>query len=146
MAFLLSTGLATALAGTDSLKSALDGGEIRVYSGAVPNSADGGIGAAVLLCTFLLDGTDPLEFEHTGTMVRKPTGDTWSGDAVATGTASFFRVVQSGDTDGTSTSDKRAQGTIGMNNSADMVLQDVGFTSGLNRVLHNAVFAIPLHK
>ena len=76
---------------------------------AVPNSADDGIGAAVLLCTFLLDGTDPLEFEHTGTMVRKPTGDTWSGDAVATGTARFFRVVQSGDTNGTSASDVRAQ-------------------------------------
>ena len=146
MALTLSTGLATALAGTSSLKGALDGCAIQLYSGAVPTSADDGLGAAVMLCSVLLDGTDPLVFSHADTTVGKPTGDVWGGINAASGAASFFRLAHAADTGSASTSDVRVQGTVGLTKASDMVLQNTAFTSGLSFQLNNFVLNVPFHK
>lgn len=144
MAFKISTGLATALAGTSSLKGALDGGSIRLYSGAVPNGADDALGAAALLCELKLDGVDPLVLTHSATNVTKPTGADWSGTSAATGVASFFRWVKAGDTGASSTSDVRLQGTVGVTNFNDMTLIDANMTSGVAFALPSFMVQVPL--
>lgn len=144
MALMISTGLASGIAGTNSLKNLMDGGEIRLYSGAVPASADAAIGSATLLVTIKKDGLDPLALTADGPAVRRPTGDTWKGTPVATGAATFFRHVQAADTDGASTSDVRIQGTVGLSIASNLALIDVNFTSGVERTLSAYSVSIPL--
>lgn len=113
-----------------AIKEMLDGGELRIYGGIRPGAADDSIGAATLLCTVKLDGTDGIEFDDsTSGLLVKPTGATWTGDNVATGTATWFRVVQSGDTGAASTSAPRIQGTVGVV-GADLNLDSAALVSG----------------
>ncbi len=145
MALQISTGLATTIAGTSSLLDAIDNdSSIKIYSGAVPLGADDAIGSATLLCDVKLDGTDPLVWAHNGTSIGKPAGAVWNGTNSATGTASFFRVTLSADTGAASTSEVRVQGTVGLSNASNMVLQNVAFVSGVNFTLNNMVLNIPL--
>lgn len=146
MAFSISTGLATALASTSSLKDALDGGEVRIYAGAVPTSADDSIGSATLLCTVLLDGTDPLTLEADGRNLRKPSAASWTGVPVDSGTATFFRHVQSSDDGSASTTAVRTQGAVGVTNAAEMPLINPTLSTGVAHTLHNYVVSIPLFK
>ena len=126
-----STGLRTSMLVGPGVKPTLDGGEIRIYSGIRPATADDSLGAAVLLCTVLLDGTDGIVFnDSTAGILTKPAGATWTGDNVASGTATFFRIVQSADTGAASTSAPRLQGTVGVV-GADLNLDTVALISGL---------------
>lgn len=135
MTYFLSTGLAAAIAGTDSLLSAMNNGVIVFYSGAVPASADASVGSATQIGQVLLNGTDPLELMHDGTMVRKPNGVVWECTPLATGAASFYRHVLDTDTGEASTTEKRIQGTVGLTNAANMTLADINFTSGVAKQL-----------
>ena len=126
-----STGLRTSMLVGPGVKPTLDGGEIRIYSGIRPATADDSLGAAVLLCTVLLDGTDGIVFnDSTAGILTKPAGATWTGDNVASGTATFFHIVQSADTGAASTSAPRLQGTVGVV-GADLNLDTVALISGL---------------
>lgn len=147
MPYKLSTGLAAHLAGTGSMLGALDGGFINIYSGAVPADADASLGSATLLCTLTLggDGTTGLTLEASGRLVRKPAAAAWSGTNAASGTATFYRHVVSGDTGGASTTEKRTQGTVGLTNAADMTLVDVSFVSAASFPLNSYVLEQPLY-
>jgi len=88
-------------------------GFLKIYSGTQPTSADDVING-VLLCTIYSDGTTTgLTFQDsaTGTMPKTST-ETWSGTAVATGTAGWFRFVAVGDTGASSTIEPRIDGTV----------------------------------
>ena len=124
-----STGLRVAMLA--ATKSVLDGGEIRIYGGIRPAAADDSLGAAVLLCTVRLNGTGGIAFDDSTTgILVKPTGAAWTGDNVASGTATFFRVVQPADTGAASTSAPRIQGAVGVV-AADLNLDTVALISGL---------------
>ena len=124
-----STGLRVAMLA--ATKSVLDGGEIRIYGGIRPAAADDSLGAAVLLCTVRLNGAAGIAFDDSTTgILVKPTGAAWTGDNVASGTATFFRIVQSADTGAASTSAPRIQGTVGVV-AADLNLDTVALISGL---------------
>lgn len=126
-----STGLRASMLAGPGVKPTLDGGEIRIYSGIRPAAADDSLGAAVLLCTVLLNGTDGVVFsDSTAGILAKPAGATWTGNNVASGTATFFRIVQSADTGAASTSAPRLQGTVGVV-AADLNLDTVALISGL---------------
>lgn len=110
----LSTGAADAMIGYNGLAGALeDGGmELRMYAGAIPADADAAIGSATLLVT-IKNGASALTWvSPVGGVLTKSTGETWSGTAVATGTAVFGRFVTAADTGAASTTDVRVQGDV----------------------------------
>lgn len=111
-----STGLAAYLAVTGSIKDALDGCFIYVYSGTEPATADAALSGNTLLFTVSVggDGSTGLTFDGTpvnGVLVKTAAED-WKGTVVANGTASFFRMAATAPT-GASTSDVRLQGDVG---------------------------------
>ncbi len=131
MAVKSSTGLKNSILVSGSLKSMLDGGKIRIFSGAAPADADAAE-TGTLLCVISNGGTATgLTFEATaaGGTVAKKSGEAWSGTNVAGGTASYYRFVAAGDTGAASTTEKRLQGTVGLV-GADMNLSSITLTSG----------------
>lgn len=113
----LSTGYRQSVALTSSIKATLDGGLVRIYSGAVPPSADASLGAAVLLCEISAGGTgDLLTWEDTapGGVLSKSVAQNWTGNVVAGGDPTFFRYVKGGDAGDASASAVRFQGSAGI--------------------------------
>lgn len=111
----ISTGAANAMVGTSGLKGALESGsmELRIYAGTMPTDANDAIGSATLLVT-IKNGASPMTWSTpSGGVISKPSGDTWSGVAVADGVATFGRFVHAADTGASSTSDIRVQGDVG---------------------------------
>ena len=125
----MSTGLANyLLAGGGDLKTAFATGEIRIYSGTPPATSDAALSGNTLLCT-VKNGTAALTFGTASGGVMAKTGtETWSGTNAATGTASFYRLVNSADDGTLSTSLKRIQGTIGAG-GADLNVGSVALVS-----------------
>jgi len=117
MAFKVSTGLRNHLMAGDDLAAGLNGGVVRMYSGAVPATADAAIGSAVLMSTVSVNGTGTgLTFDPTATngIIAKATDEVWLGTLVAGGTYSFYRFSSIADAGGESTTEKRVQGIIGL--------------------------------
>lgn len=133
---LKSTGLATYIAVTGSIKDALDGGFLRLFSGPVPASADAAIdGSSVELVLISTggDGTTGLTFEASapGGVLVKTEADKWSGVIAATGTATFYRFCEAGDSGAApSATAKREQGTVGTTIASEGTLTSVALTSG----------------
>lgn len=128
----LSTAVRVALAVGGSLKSTLDGGLVRIYSGSVPASADAAIGGATLLCEISAggDGT-PVTFEATAPLgvLKKSVSETWTGTNLADGTPTFFRYVLDGDGGSASSSAPRFQGSAGVLGS-DMYISSLPLVTG----------------
>lgn len=130
--FKISTGLRNHILATDDLAAGLNGKVIRMYSGPVPATADAALGAAVLMCTISNNGTGTgLTFEPTPAsgIVSKATAEVWLGTLVASGTYSFYRFSALTDTGEESTTEKRAQGTIGLLND-DLIVGSLTKTAG----------------
>lgn len=125
MAIKLSTGLRNHLCVTGSLRGALNGLLLNLYSGTIPSSADAEESTdSTLLCTISSEGSGSgLNFETTaltGVLVKE-TSETWQGTVLANGTATYYRLVSSGDTGASSTTAIRVQGSVGTIN-ADMLI------------------------
>tara|TARA_R110002049_G_scaffold239404_9_gene412596 strand:+ start:2048 stop:2503 length:456 start_codon:yes stop_codon:yes gene_type:complete len=149
MAIRYSTGLKNAILDTGSLKDALDDGVLRFYSGTVPADADAALGSAVLLNEYTDDGQalaggTGLDFDAAavGGALGKAPAQTWEGDAVANGDASFFRFVTQADTGAASTTEIRIQGTVG-GVGADMFVQSVTFVTSTTYTVDYFSVAIP---
>ena len=118
MAIKMSTGLRNQMLSGDSLKGIFDtGSEIRIYSGAIPPSADNSIGAATLLCT-IKNGASGITFDTAasgGILVKNP-AEVWQGTvetaAGAGMNATFYRHVLAADDDTASATAPRYQGTV----------------------------------
>ena len=140
----LSTGAVDAMIGFTGLAGALDAGgmELRIYAGTPPADADAAIGGATLLVT-IKNGASALTWDNpAGGIISKPAGETWSGTAVATNTATFGRFVAAADTDTLSTTDVRIQGdvaTIG----AFINLDNVAIVSGAVQTVNSAQLIQP---
>lgn len=137
----LSTGAVNAMVGTLGLKGALEAGlmELRVYSGTMPADANAAIGGATLLNVFK-NGASALTWSDTitnGTLTKKA-GETWSGVAVASGTATFSRFVVAADDGSLSTTAVRIQGdvaTVGAFVNLDNPAMVVGVVNTVNSAL-----------
>lgn len=117
MGLKVSTGAANALLSGSSLRQALTGMVLRVYAGTEPASADASIGSATLLVTYTNGGSGgALEFEPNAVaaVLEKSSSQVWQGEAVATGQATFCRLVLPADTDGNSNTAVRLQGDVGV--------------------------------
>jgi hypothetical protein len=145
MATRLSTGLVNKLMDTGSFKTTFAGCFIDIYSGAQPAAADDAASGTKLV-TLYSDGTTTgltMEASATDGILEKNASETWSGTAVATGTAGWFRMRQAGDTGtASSTTMARVDGSISTS-GAQMNLGSLTITSGAPFVLSAAAFTLP---
>ncbi len=142
----ISTGLADTVLSSAPLRTALNGGEIRLYSGAMPASADEAIGGATLIGTYKAAGANPLNFESSSVagVLSKASSEVWSGTTVAAGTATWFRHVLPADDGTASSTAPRIQGTYGLVGT-DIVAASNNYTSGVSlRPLESYNIRMPL--
>jgi hypothetical protein len=134
----LSTGLRNFLLSGGSIRDALNGGVIRIYSGAPPVTADFAVpGGALPLVEISAEGSgDGLNFEAAavGGRLQKNPSEVWSGVAGATQQATWFRFVRSVDDGAESGTALRMQGTVApfggdLNMSSDL------FTDGATETI-----------
>lgn len=117
MAEKMSTGLCNYLLDTGSLKALYSGttARIRIYSGAVPATADA---AATGLIATVAEAGAALNFAASasgGTIAKGATA--WTDPSATGGTAAFYRLVLTADDDSSSATFKRIQGTVGVGGS-----------------------------
>jgi hypothetical protein len=149
MATRLSTGLITKLLDTGSFKDLFndttDGFFIDIYSGSQPTSADD-VPNGTKLVTLYSNGTSaPLTLEASATagVIEKNASETWSGTAVATGTAGWFRMRENADAGtASSTTAVRLDGAVSTS-GAQMNLGSLTVTTGAPFVLSTAAFTLP---
>ena len=144
MSVKFSTGFKDNVLDTASVKDTFDGGFIKVYSGTVPANADASLGSATLLVTYSdASGVGGLNLAAAAVngVISKDETQVWSGEAVATGTASFWRYVRTGDTGGASTSEIRIQGRMGLGGTSGIV-PSLTFTNGETYTIN--YFTLPL--
>ncbi len=144
----LSTGLDNALLVTGSLKASLNLCFVKVYAGTVPSDADQALGSATHLHTYSAgaggDAGTGGTFDATpvsGTIV-KTVAETWTGVTVGNGTASFARIVLGADDGTLSTTQVRAQLTVGTT-GADLLLGNLTYTTSATRTLSGCSIGIP---
>lgn len=146
MALKFSTGLRAGLAVGGSLKSLLDGGSIRIYSGPVPASSDGPLsGANVLLVDVKVQTSGAgLTFEGTApnAVLVKSLSEVWESIIASSGDATFFRFVQPSDGGGQSTTDVRIQGTCGLA-GADMPMSSTSLVAGAPHLIDYCNITLP---
>lgn len=144
MSLKMSTKLRDNLLVTGSLKSQLDGGSIKIFSGSAPADADAAQ-TGTLLCTITVaSGSTGLSLASSaaGGAISKDTA-TWSGVNVATGTAGYWRWVMPGDIgDANSTTAVRVQG-IASTTGSDLILSTVGLINGATQTIDYCTFALP---
>lgn len=144
MALKASTALRNNMLVTGSLKSQLDGGLIKIYSGTIPTEADSALGSAVLLCTISKNGDGTgLSLASTaalGTIAKA--NELWQGLNAITGTASFWRFVKASDTGGSSTTEVRLQGNAATSGS-ELVMTSVSLAGGATQNIDYFSVALP---
>lgn len=141
MSALWSTGLSNSVAVTGSMRAALNGGLLYIFSGPVPSSADAAVDpSSALLCTLSVGGAGTgLTFESTASngVLAKTAAEAWSGTNAASGNASFWRFCAPAD-DGkvASATAARVQGSVGTDATADMILPNVMLQSGNTQAIN----------
>jgi hypothetical protein len=118
-------------------------GFLEIWSGSQPATPDSQP-AGTLLCTMYSNGTSAgLTFaDATGGVISKTSTETWSGTAVASGTAGCFRLKTAGDAGGTSTVDERLDGSIATS-GADVNMGSTTITSGAVTTLSTFTITAP---
>ena len=149
----ISKGLQEALA--LAAISELDGTVVKIYGSPtsqsaadalIPTNAYDAIGSATLLATISVDGAGTgvtFEAAPINGVVYKNTAETWVGDIVASGYASFYRMELSADDGSSSTSAIRVQGTVGVVGK-DLILASAYLTLGQEQRIDSFVLAVPL--
>lgn len=143
MAFKFSSELRRQQCVVGSLKSILDGGIVRVYSGPVPASADSGVlESNVTLCD-ITNGEEGLTFEATASnaTLTKSLSEVWQGNNTENGVATFFRFIMPTDSGLMSSTEVRIQGSVG-GPSSDLTISNATLIKGAPQRLE--YFAIAL--
>ncbi len=136
-----STGLRTKMLGTQSLRDALSGGVINIYSGTEPATADDA--AAGTLLTTIRNGAAGLTMDvaSNGT-IQKTAAEVWQGTNVAAGTATYYRHVAVGDSGAASATEARVQGSIAVS-GAELNLTSVVLANGAVQTLDFYSITLP---
>lgn len=145
MAFKVSTGLRNHMLASGSFKGAMDGCLLKLYAGAVPESADADLGAATLLVTISVSASGTgLSFSATPAngVLSKAAGEPWQGVVANSGTAAFFRLETAADTGGASATEHRVQGSVGMV-AADLNLSNTSLLATAVQTINHFNVALP---
>lgn len=114
MALRLSTGLRQALLGTADFRTEFTASFVNIYSGSQPTSSNDPA-SGTLLATIYSDGAAigvSFDAPVDGT-ISKAAAQTWSGTALATGTAGYYRLYEATDDPSlSSTTNSRMDGAI----------------------------------
>lgn len=156
MAIRLSTELANRMLNADGVKSILDNGFLAIYSGSQPASADAAA-TGTLLAVIYSDGltaTAGIEFDApVDNVLAKAVAEVWSGAAIATGTAGYFRffelvtdaatsLTQGAKDDTVSKDNSRIDGSIGTS-GADLNISSTSITSGALQTVASFDITLP---
>lgn len=149
MTIRLSTGLKDVM--MDACDVALANGRLDIYSGSQPATADAAESGTLLVSLTESSGaftpgsaTNGLNFDSSsdGT-ITKASGETWSGVAVATGTAGYF-VFYDNDVDtGASATAVRFMGSIATS-GADLNMTSTTINSGGTITLDSGELSLPV--
>lgn len=146
MTLKVSTGLRNKMLDTSPLRTVLNLGFLKIYSGTPPASADDAIGGGnTLLCTIsnASSGTGlTLETAAALGVLVKETTEVWSGNNANSGTATFYRHVAVGDTAVSSTTEARVQGSIGLAGE-DMNLSSTALVAAAPQTIDYYAVALP---
>lgn len=142
---LVSKGFKSALLGTQSFAQIFAGGEIRIFSGARPTSANRAQGNNLLgRVTRVGAGGPGLRFTLTDGNVIKTPSDAWRFLCDTAGSASWFRLVAAGDTGTDSNTAPRIDGDIGSTSSpSDMTLTTITFAVNDSLPIDGFLYTIP---
>jgi hypothetical protein len=141
----LSTGLRDGLAGTFGLKTMLNGGVIDIYSGGQPTNADiaeTGIKLGRVTLSSGTSSTSGLTFGTAGAGILPKSADVWSGVMSVSGIAGYFRLYGTGGTAGSSATEKRIDGNIGITGS-DMALANTSLVAGATLTIDTFSLEVP---
>jgi hypothetical protein len=145
MTMKISTALAKAMLDTGSLRSNLSGMKLKIYAGVEPATADSALGSATLLCTISdAGGAGALQFAAAavGNVLEKSSSQVWNGTNVASGTATFCRLELASDSGGSSSTEIRVQGSVGIAGRF-LNLSSVNLTSGATQVVDYLSITMP---
>jgi hypothetical protein len=129
MALKLSTGMRNGLCGSLGVKDMLNGGHIKIYTGSQPASPDYAETGTLLVTITSSSGTDGVVLGTQGTGVIPKAASVWSGLIAAAGVAGWFRFHGTGGTTGTSATEVRLDGNVGVSGS-DLVLANTSLVLG----------------
>jgi hypothetical protein len=134
-----------------SLKDVFKDGILKIYSGSQPTNADTAASGTLLVSITLSSGAwvagafgNGLEFGTAASgSISKASGATWSGAAVASGTAGWFRLYANAtDAGGASTSLPRIDGSVGTS-GADLNMSSTTITSGQTYTIDTFTITLP---
>lgn len=110
---------------------------IKIYSGTFPANADASGAGLTLLATLTCSATPfPAATQNSGTSAVATFNSITSATAVATGTATTFRITTSGGT-------VLGQGSVGTS-GADLNLNTTSITSGSTVAITSATLTLPV--
>lgn len=141
MALKLSTGARTALANNEGLKTIFSGGYIDIYSGGQPSSPDYAETGTKLL-RIGIGGTGGVQFGTAASGEIPKSAETWSGTVTVAGVGGWFRLYGTGGTSGSSTSEKRIDGNVGVSGS-DLVLANTTFALNATVTIDTFTLQVP---
>lgn len=147
MAVRISTGLRNGLMSSNSFKGLFEAGGgffLDIYTGSQPASSDDApIGTKLVTISNNSAGTT-LEFEASAASgaISKSASQTWSGAAIATGTAGWFRLRRHDDSNAASSSFVRYDGACATS-GAQMNLGSLTISSGAPITVSAATFTMP---
>ena len=146
MALRLSTGTRNGLAGTRGLKDMFNGGLLEIYSGGQPVSADYAETGTKLVRISLISGTSStsgLTFGTAGDGSIPKSSDVWSGVVLVAGVAGWFRLYGTGGTSGSSASERRIDGNVGVSGS-DMEMSPTSLTLARTHTIDEFTLTVPI--
>ena len=145
MALRQSTASRTALCGTLGLQDIFNGGYIDIYSGGQPASADyAETGSKLVRITIASGGvaTCGLLWGTAAAGLLPKSGTAFSGEISAAGVAGYFRLYGTGGTSGSSASENRMDGNVGVSGS-DLVLANTSLTLGATLTIGTFTLGVP---
>lgn len=148
----ISHSISNAVLDTGAFNSVFDLCFLQIYSGTIPTNTDpalpdteAALSGNTLLRTYTVsdDGSTGLGWAAAAVenVLAKDAAEAWSGTAVATGTASFFRMTLTGDSGGATPGDLRIQGNVGLT-QADLLLPTLAVVSGVSHTVDNFSMAL----
>jgi hypothetical protein len=150
MALRLSTGLRNKLLGTASFKTIMQNGVIRIFPGVQPASADDAEGATHVIEITVSSGTftpgtatSGLNFaDPVSGACTKASAEVWSGAAVSSGTAGWFRFYANDRTTGADTSHARFDGSVSTS-GAQLNMSSTAITAGATTTIDSFIVTMP---
>jgi hypothetical protein len=148
MALRLTSGARTALAGTRGLKDIFNGGVLDIYSGGQPAGADYAETGVKLIRISLISGTSATSGLTFGTAgdggagVLPKSNDVWSGVCSVAGVAGYFRLYGTGGTSGSSATERRIDGNVGVSGS-DLVLSNTSLVLSATLTIDSFTLTVP---